>query len=70
MLGWGKMKKGLMDTDNSVVIAGGEGIRGLNGNGKNTTKNGLQSFVPQISRWMMLHSWVDQLKLIVIKSRH
>ena len=31
-------EKGLMDMDNSVVIAGGEGIRGLNGNGKNTIK--------------------------------
>ena len=31
-------EKGLMDMDNSVVIAGGEDIRGLNGNGKNTIK--------------------------------
>ena len=37
-----KRKKGLMDMDNSVVIAGGwgkwveaeDGIRGINGNGK------------------------------------
>ena len=34
-----KKEKGLMDLDNSVVIAGGEGgIRGLNSNGKNTMK--------------------------------
>ena len=31
-----KKDKGLMDMDNSVVMAGGMGhIRGLNGNGKN-----------------------------------
>ena len=24
----------------------------------------------QISRWMILHGWVDQLKLIAIKFRH
>ena len=29
---------GLMDMNNSVVIAGGKGIRGINGNGKNTMK--------------------------------
>ena len=40
MEGLSKKEKGLMDVDNSVVIAGGEGgIRGLNGNGKNTIKN-------------------------------
>ena len=33
-----KKKKGLMDMDNSVVTAGGGGIRGLNDNGKNTIK--------------------------------
>ena len=34
-----KKEKGLLDTDNSVVIAvGREGMRGLNGNGKNTIK--------------------------------
>ena len=27
-----------MDMDNSVVIAGGRGYRGLKGNGKNTIK--------------------------------
>ena len=32
--GWSKKEKGLMDTDNRVVIARGEGIRGLNGDGK------------------------------------
>ena len=37
MEGLSKNEKGLMDMDNSVVIAGG-GIRGLNGNGKNTIK--------------------------------
>ena len=37
-----KKVKGLMDVDNSVVIAGEEGgIRGLNGNGKNSTKKEL-----------------------------
>ena len=27
-------------------------------------KSGLQSFMLEISRWTMLHGWVDQLKLI------
>ena len=45
--GWGEARSGgiepkekcLMDKDNSVVIAGGEGvIKGLNGNGKNMIK--------------------------------
>ena len=31
-------EKGLMDMDNSVVLAGGRGTRGLNGHGKNTIK--------------------------------
>ena len=30
--------KGLMDMDNSTVIVGGGGVRGLNGKGKNTIK--------------------------------
>ena len=35
MEGLSKKEKGLMDMDNSEVIAGGEGgIRGQNGNGK------------------------------------
>ena len=49
LVGGGIKQKGLMDTDNSVVIAGwgvnrikwGEvekGIRGISGNGKNTIK--------------------------------
>ena len=33
-------------------------------------KSGLQSFVLEISCWMMLHGLIDQLKLIVTKSRH
>ena len=33
-------------------------------------KSGLQSFMLEIPRWTMLHSWVDKLKLIVIKLRH
>ena len=34
-----KKEKGLMDMDNSIVIAGdGGSIRRLNGNGKNTIK--------------------------------
>ena len=32
-------------------------------------KSSLQCFVLEISRWMMLHSQVDQLKLIAIKLR-
>ena len=32
-------------------------------------KSGLRSFVLEISLWTMLN-WVDQLKLIVIESRH
>ena len=46
MKGLSKKEKGLMDTDSSVVIAGRvrgrveveEGIRDINGNGKNTIK--------------------------------
>ena len=34
-----------------------------------TCQSGLQSFALQISCWTMLHGWVDQLKLIVIKSK-
>ena len=34
--GLSKKEKGLMDMDNSVVIAGAD-IRGLNGNGKKNT---------------------------------
>ena len=33
-----KKEKGLLDVYNRVVIAEGSGIRGLNGNGKNTIK--------------------------------
>ena len=33
-------------------------------------KNGLWGFVLQISDWMMLHGWVDQLKLIEMKLKH
>ena len=32
-------------------------------------KSGLQSFMLEISQQMMLHSWVDQLKLIAIKAK-
>ena len=35
MEGLSKKKKGLTDTDDSVVVARGGGIKGLNGNGKN-----------------------------------
>ena len=35
-----------------------------------TCQSGLQSFLPEISHRMMLHSQVDQFKLIGIKSRH
>ena len=38
MEGLSKMEKGLMNMDNNVVIVGGEGVRGLNGNGKNRIK--------------------------------
>ena len=41
MEGLSKKKKGLTDTDDSVVVARGGGIKGLNGNGKNTIKNSL-----------------------------
>ena len=33
-------------------------------------KSDVWSFVLEISHWMMLHSWVDQMKWIVIKTRH
>ena len=33
-------------------------------------KSGLGSFVLEISCWTMLHSWADQLKWTVTKSRH
>ena len=40
MEGWSKKEKGLMDMDNSVVIAGGRrSIMGLNGNGKKYNKD-------------------------------
>ena len=39
MEGPSKKEKGLMDMDNSVVTVVEGGIRGLNGNGKNTIKN-------------------------------
>ena len=39
MEGLNRKEKGLMDMDNSVVIAGEGGIKGKNGNGKNTIKN-------------------------------
>ena len=35
MEGLSKKEKGLTDMDNNMVIAGGGGIRELNGNGKN-----------------------------------
>ena len=35
-----------------------------------TCPSGLGSFMGQISRWMMLHGWVDQMKLMAIKSRY
>ena len=33
-------------------------------------KSGLRIFVLEISHWIMLHHWVDQMKLIAIKSKH
>ena len=56
MKGSSKKAKGLMDTDNRVVIVEGwgwveveEGIRGINGNGKNTKKKkGLNYYWPII----------------------
>ena len=41
--GLSKQEKGLMDMDNSVVIAGEGSIRGLNGNRKTTIKTKLGS---------------------------
>ena len=39
MRGWREKEKGLMDMDNSVeIVGGGGGIRGLNGDGRNTIK--------------------------------
>ena len=38
MQGLSKKEKGLMDRDNRAVTARKRGIRGLNGNGKNTIK--------------------------------
>ena len=35
-----------------------------------TCQECLQSFVLEISPWMVLHGRVDQLRLIAIKSRH
>ena len=37
--GLSKKEKGLMDMDNSVVVAGGGGIRELNGDGKKYYKD-------------------------------
>ena len=36
--GSSKKEKGLLDMDNSVVIAVGRSVRGLNGNGKSSIK--------------------------------
>ena len=33
-------------------------------------KSDLQSFMLEISLGMLLHGWVDQLKLVAIKLRH
>ena len=33
-------------------------------------RSGLWGFVLEISLWEVLHGWEDQLKLIVIESRH
>ena len=38
MKGLSRREKGVMDKDNSVVIAGRRDYRGLNGNGRNTIK--------------------------------
>jgi len=45
----------------------------VNGEGAVTdehVKSGLQNFMLEIFLWTMLHSQVDQLKLIAIKLRH
>ena len=44
MEGLSKKEKGLMDMDNSVVIAQGGGVRGLNGNGKKYNKGYIPYF--------------------------
>ena len=56
--GSSKKGKGLMDMDNSVVIVGGEGIRGLHSNGKNTVKINLKKEVLSFSRmYFSLRCW-------------
>ena len=52
-------KKGINTTETQRFVQYGEGAM-----------SGLLSFVLEISHWAMLHDWVDQLKLIAIKSRH
>ena len=39
MAGSIKKEKGLLNIDNGVVIAGGRGMRGINGNGKKFYKS-------------------------------
>ena len=45
---WSKNEKGLMDMDNSVVIAGGEGY--INGNGRSSIKIKKKDIRPSLWR--------------------
>ena len=64
MLYYFKKGKNATETPKKICAVYGEGAV------TERVKSGLRSFMLQISHWMMLHSRVDQLKLIVIKSRH
>ena len=65
MLCYFKKGKNAMETQKKICAVYGEGAvtDGM-------CRNGLQSFMLEISHWTMLHGRVDQLKLIAIKSRH
>ena len=64
MLYYFKKGKNTTETQNKVCEVDGKGAV------TECVKSGFQSFVLAISCWVMLHSQVDQLKLIAIKSRH
>ena len=61
MLYYFKKGKNSTEMHKKICAAYGEGAV------TERVKSGLQSFVLEISQWMMLHDWEDQLKLIAIK---
>ena len=56
--GLNKKGKGFMDMDNSVLLRGEEGIKGLNGNVKNTIKG----------ESLLIHNFIKSIRFIQILS--